>query len=248
MSKSDLSTVASFGKHHIHRKFVENLLCASHERQASLAAAEWYTIKTTDEIDRCHLCNTRIQHGVVLRNNENGNVMVIGQICHEKLALLIVTNHVKSPRAFTGGRNKTLRRYTKNHLDETVLGWFEEESKAGRLPTVVSGILEIVKTFGFAPSKEAVDEMVRYYCQNRQFPIRVLIGRDLTRFPHPGLLPNTISINQGDQMLRIIERWDQRQMHQYQRRQFLSELDDLFNNPQFLVEDSARTVLQNIKV
>lgn len=201
-----MNTAPTVGRHWSHQKLVRNLVNASHSRELDSAAREWSLVRihASKSWHNCQLCNKKIKTCVTLSNSENGNYLVVGEECHEKLVHLV--NHGKvervSPiRAIKGN----LRRYWKRLADRTVVGWLKDEMSAGRLTGEVADIVYTIERLGFAPTTDDADTVIVFYKSTRRFPLENLFRwGELFDFRHSRLLPKTITINQIDRIKKLI--------------------------------------------
>ena len=139
-------TTTTVSAHWMHHRFASNLVNASHGRDLQDAANEWRfsSLHASKEPLNCQLCNTRIITCVTLHNTVNGNYIVLGENCYDKLLAFLRSGRVKSALPSRDAQTQKLRRHWKGLLrrlkDRTVVGWFREELQAGRLPDDIAAI------------------------------------------------------------------------------------------------------------
>lgn len=204
-------TNSSVGKHWTHQRFVQNLVNASRARELKGAAKEWslYKLHVSEESQNCQLCNTRINACVTLKNTVNGNFLVLGEECYDKLLVFLRNGKVESSLPYRKAASGKLRTYWKKLIkqlpDRTVVGWLREELDGGQLAGDIAEIVYTITHIGFAPTTSDADNVVSFYKSARKFPIANLLERyALCGFRHLRLLPKTITINQIDRVKKII--------------------------------------------
>ncbi len=206
-------TTTTVASHWMHHRFVNNLVNASHDRDLHGAAKEWkfFRLHAAREMQSCQLCNTRIVNCVTLQNTENGNYLVLGENCYDKLLSYLRSGRVKSTLPSRDAQTRKLRRHwkvlLKNLKDRTVVGWFREELQAGRLPADITEIVYTISRIGLAPTTGDADRVIAFYKATRRFPIEALLAwYELRDFSHRKLLPTSITIEQIDRVQAIITR------------------------------------------
>jgi hypothetical protein len=220
---------SSVGMHWMHQRFVQNLIGASKSRELGGAAKEWrlHKINASLEWSNCQLCNTRIKICVVLKNKENGNFVVLGEDCYDKLVQFLSIGQVQSALPARDGHSNELRGHWRQLLkdlkDRTVVGWLREEFEAGRITGELVGAIHTILNLGFAPTTEDADKVVGFYKATRRFKLAQLarfqtryVGRMLemvtiaeTGFRHRNLLPKEVTIDQFEKIEHILERdWE----------------------------------------
>lgn len=227
-------TTTTVSAHWTHHRFVQNLVNASRHRDLHEAAKEWRfsSLQASKDPLQCQLCNTRINKCVTLHNTANGNYLVLGENCYDKLLAFLRSGRVKSTLPSRDAQTQKLRRHWKGLLrrlkDRTVVGWFRDELQAGRLPDDIAAIAYTITRIGLAPTTEDADTVIAYYKATRRFTIEALLGRNsLNNFPHRGLLPTGITINSIERVEAILDRGrllnttrSQRRWEVYERDQF----------------------------
>lgn len=218
-------TTTTVASHWMHHRFVKNLVNASHARDLPGAAKEWrfFRLHATAESLECHLCNIRINNCVTLRNTVNGNYLVCGEDCYDKLLAFLRSGRVKSALPSRDAPTRKLRRHWKGLLrklkDRTVVGWLREELQAGRLPDDIAAIVYTISRIGLAPTTADADRVIAHYKATRLFTIVTLLGKySLRDFYHRGLMPTSITINQIERVKAIIDRGRAFANTRYQRR------------------------------
>ncbi len=212
-------TVQVIMDHWTHKKFAENLLNASRARDLTQAAQEWQYEGMfdsiwfraiggvlTDEL-RCQCCNTHIKNYVILGNRVNGNKLLIGHKCYDKLLVFLGSGQIRSALPDRKNQIKEARTYWKNNVpDRTFLGWFEEQSSLNLLPKRISELYSLVIRLGYAPTTLQADELVEYYKSKRKFPTEKLLGKKFSGFAHKKLLPGFITICESKRIEELLER------------------------------------------
>lgn len=213
IAKENTVTTTTVSAHWMHQRFVQNLLNASHERDLRNAAKEWRfsSLHVSGKSLQCQLCNTCINKCVTLHNTVNGNYLVLGENCYDKLLGYLKSGRVKSALPSRDAQTKKLRQHWKGLLkklkDRTVVGWFRDELQDGRLPADIAEIVYTISRIGLAPTTEDADRIIAYYKATRRFPINALVRwQELLDVQHRNLLPTMITIGQIDRVKRILAR------------------------------------------
>jgi len=203
---------STVGKHWAHQRFVQNLINASQARDLADAAKEWsfHKLYVSSEQQGCQLCNTHINVCVTLKNNVNGNFLVLGEDCYDKLLAFLRKGRVESVLPSRETQTGELRRYWKKVADplhnRTVVGWLRTELKSGHIEGDIAEVVYTITRIGFAPTTGDADKVVAFYKATRRFAIDDLIeGPDLWYFRHKRLLP-TITIDQIERVQKMLEK------------------------------------------
>ena len=176
MATSSLFGEGSVGRHKKHQLFAQNLINASRARDLNEAAAEWNfdKIYASRQECNCQLCNTRIKTCVVLKNEVNGNYIVIGEDCYDKFIQFLRIGKVQSALPTRKRVSLRLHLYWVMLLgglqDRTVLGWLLEELSAGRVTGWMADIIYTISCLGFAPTKS------RSMTMFKAIPVHLLIS------------------------------------------------------------------------
>lgn len=225
--------MARIAKHWTHERLAENLRAASHAQTIEAAAMEW-TLRDIGDVRgvkdaraqqeiRCQLCNHEIYRYAVLANSVNGVLLIAGLDCLRKLVVFLESGSIEAPlrhgvahRAYfntlIGALRISLDAESDRELgrqlsNKTVLGWFEEELEAGRLPEDIARLVRLAQA-DVLPTERDAERLVAHYKEHRLLPIEVLVPaarlRLLTRFRR--LLPTLIPIAAVPRVLRIIDR------------------------------------------
>ena len=130
---------STVGKHWAHQRFAQNLVNASHARDLAAAVQEWcfHKLHASSQQHSCQLCNAHIKVCVTLKNNVNGNFLVLGSDCYDKLLQFLSNGRVESALPNREKRASQLRQHWKKltkqlnnrTVTRIVLGdWYEQGS------------------------------------------------------------------------------------------------------------------------
>ncbi len=207
--------------HWIHQKFADNLINASHSRDLSEAAREWQYQGAFDfdwflrigkaqnsqsEDLRCQFCNTRMKNYVILGNKKNGNRLLIGNDCYDKLETFLANGKIESALPQRKTYVKEARAYWKKVvIDKTFLGWFEIQNSESKLPEAIAELFLLVQRLGYAPTTQQADEIVEYYKFTRTFCPQVLLSHSFLDFSHKNLIKGDITIAQSERLKLLID-------------------------------------------
>lgn len=171
------------------------------------SAGDWIleTISRSPEEIHCHACNTGIRDYVVVRNKENGNRLILGTVCYDKLLQFLQTANVSSPLQSRKEHIRLLKQKTDREIGQTVMKWLEAENVAGHVPQHLSLAVVHMTNFGYAPSIELADAMVEFYKANRKVFVERFIIEART-FRHRKLLPNYTVLANIDRIRAIIKK------------------------------------------
>jgi hypothetical protein len=230
MEDKDMADIAP---HWTHERLTENLRAASRAQTIDAAASEWMLRDTGDIRDiqdasaqqeiRCQLCNHVILRYAAIANTVNEAVLIIGLDCLRKLVAFLESGSIRAPlrdgaanRAHLNALISALRdsltaesdRELRTQLsNKTVLGWFEEELEAKRLPEDIARLVRLV-SLDVLPSPTDAERLVEHYKAHRLLPIEVLVPpsrlRLLARFRR--LLPALIPIAALPRVLALTNR------------------------------------------
>ncbi|MDP3770700.1 MAG: hypothetical protein Q8R16_00175, partial [bacterium] len=166
--------------------------------------------------------NHKILRYAVIRNVVNEMFLIIGLDCLGKLVAFLERGRIEAPL-----RNGTSNRARFHALldalrhdiaggdtvrgailsNKTVLGWFEAEQEAGRLPEDIARLVRLT-LLDVLPTPADAERLVEHYRRHRLLPIEVLIPagqlRFLARFRRH--LPALIPIAAAPRVLRLASR------------------------------------------
>ena len=129
MTENGVIDQSAVGSHWTHMRLVENLLNSSLSRDLSEAANEWglERLDASEDHHNCQLCNHRIVNYVLLANEINGNKLIVGEDCYDKILRYLEVGKVESTMRSRLSGSSELRQYWRSELkklpDRTVVGW-----------------------------------------------------------------------------------------------------------------------------
>lgn len=166
-------------QHYKNIDFEKNLTVASGKDKLEEAAPLWrfsHFGMEVGEYKHCHLCHSRINTWVAIKNAGNGVVLLIGHDCYDKLISFLATKKLESLNL---GVRKSyiseIKKYCKKHINESFLAWFGAEKC---LSENLKATLDFIKKFGYAPSLETAQALVEHYKNNRLFSLEELLDPD----------------------------------------------------------------------
>lgn len=193
--------------HHTHRIFMLNMSRAAGE-PFEQSAIKWRMDRLgySGEKMNCQVCNTALNNFVVLVNNQNGNRIIIGHNCYDKLIGFLRSGKVESSLKDRHSYVDGLKKQTDELVNQTVIGWFRQELDAGKIQDdSLARIVSHIKDFGFAPSVENAQRLVDYYKDRRAVFVEKMVPEArnwrLRRF-----IPNHIRVGYVDRLYALIER------------------------------------------
>jgi hypothetical protein len=185
--------------HPKHERIVRELLAASGKENSAFqeVARKWKFSHFKIGSDNCHLCHTRIRHGIVVKH-ENGVYLIIGRDCYDYVAagniMAVHKEHIAR-----------IKEYAKKNIDTSYLAWLGAQEN---LPQEIRETLAVISELGHPPSIEAAMELVDYYKGHRRFSISSLLTPDeqktLMLMLHQKMMPRTITLNQLPRVKKLL--------------------------------------------